>query len=658
MEKDQAKRDEYVALLKKNFKYVEEYWDSGNFKGYAATNSGAKMETFMKSVGNTDTEFSEKNILVKGVEVKEAPKSLVVNGIDRSSVNSNGRPIHSTEQGVINFWKWFGDSKVVDEQGRPLVVYHGANKDFESFRDGYINFLSTNPKVASVIGRSIIPAYVKLLNPITLDAKAREWDNITYEGKKIDTVDLGRIAYKEGHDGVILKNIYEKGEKGDNVMFFDPNQIKSATGNSGEFSEESNNISLQVEGSDNLPDHFHKHMTDDGAGNYVFFHKGNFEGSVIDSTKGKPHTYTTDRAPDTTYYYTNQDDSESMVIGEKRVVLVPKSKVYPFNEDPNYYLEPARELFRASHYGQGNQAFSPDMQLLFISELAHKDGYEMVVAQWGRKIALRAQTLTPMESMTEGEYEVYKREQRRLETIDKESYNNIISAAEGRGLAIYVPTLTEEEFYKALEKAVADSKKNDPIGFQIENGIYVSEAGFYSPTEEALSKLSQNKGTPTQMKAMLIRNGAKLAEMDWMEWDKFVEGKTSITKDDILEWIYDKRIELEEVVSQDITDEQIQTLLDDEAGEDMDWEEAREYLSDDQEAVKFSQYTLPGGEKYKELLLTMPQSMSQQEYIVEQNLNLPDQFYVVNQKTGVKLKFGSYELATSQAKKFNSEKIY
>ena len=25
-----------------------------------------------------------------------------------------------------NFWKWFGNSKVVDEQGRPLVVYHGS----------------------------------------------------------------------------------------------------------------------------------------------------------------------------------------------------------------------------------------------------------------------------------------------------------------------------------------------------------------------------------------------------------------------------------------------------------------------------------------------------------------------------------------------------
>lgn len=33
-----------------------------------------------------------------------------------------------------NFWKWFGNSKVVDEQGKPLVVYHGSSKLFNTFK--------------------------------------------------------------------------------------------------------------------------------------------------------------------------------------------------------------------------------------------------------------------------------------------------------------------------------------------------------------------------------------------------------------------------------------------------------------------------------------------------------------------------------------------
>ena len=34
-----------------------------------------------------------------------------------------------------SFKKWFGDSKVVDDQGKPLVVYHGTGEDFSTFSD-------------------------------------------------------------------------------------------------------------------------------------------------------------------------------------------------------------------------------------------------------------------------------------------------------------------------------------------------------------------------------------------------------------------------------------------------------------------------------------------------------------------------------------------
>ena len=34
-----------------------------------------------------------------------------------------------------NFWKWFGNSKIVDTDGEPLVVYHGSKTMFDSFDD-------------------------------------------------------------------------------------------------------------------------------------------------------------------------------------------------------------------------------------------------------------------------------------------------------------------------------------------------------------------------------------------------------------------------------------------------------------------------------------------------------------------------------------------
>ncbi len=42
------------------------------------------------------------------------------------------------------FKEWFGDSKVVDEKGEPLVVYHGTDKNFNTFN----NTKNNNPDIA------------------------------------------------------------------------------------------------------------------------------------------------------------------------------------------------------------------------------------------------------------------------------------------------------------------------------------------------------------------------------------------------------------------------------------------------------------------------------------------------------------------------------
>lgn len=43
--------NELRSLLEKNFSTVEEYWDGGNFKGYIASNSSAKVQSFMDALG-------------------------------------------------------------------------------------------------------------------------------------------------------------------------------------------------------------------------------------------------------------------------------------------------------------------------------------------------------------------------------------------------------------------------------------------------------------------------------------------------------------------------------------------------------------------------------------------------------------------------------
>lgn len=99
--------------------------------------------------------------------------------------NSNGKPITYNPQFLKNFWKWFGKSKVVDNQGRPLVMYHGTNQDFARFAYEYadkgnsaygMGFYFTNmPHTASGYAEgeypNVIPTYLSIKKPLPSDYK-------------------------------------------------------------------------------------------------------------------------------------------------------------------------------------------------------------------------------------------------------------------------------------------------------------------------------------------------------------------------------------------------------------------------------------------------------------------------------------------------------
>lgn len=169
------------------------------------------------------------------------------------------------------FKRWFGDSKVVDAAGQPRVVYHGTRADIAAFDPDAVGrnfgldevgfFFTSSPiKAASYAdpesafaqagmrptrepeeGANIIPAYLSLQNPLTLEAYTDYFDatpayEIDEQGISItDYFDDNRrnivsIAQEGGHDGVLFQH------RGDLLgVVFSPAQIKSATGNSGAF---------------------------------------------------------------------------------------------------------------------------------------------------------------------------------------------------------------------------------------------------------------------------------------------------------------------------------------------------------------------------------------------------------------------------------------
>lgn len=178
----------------------------------------------------------------------QLPDSIEVDGVSHPTRNSKGMPIASSEDGLIAFWKWFGDSKVVDNEGRPLVVYHGTVSEFDAFDNrktgsndrglwGRGHYFSTGvdgPNSYALRqgdGAKIIPAYLSISNPFIMTTGAdfitRLPDGTNQRdllGPNLDGVKIKEKALDGGHDGVI--QIKPNGQIGDLVAFA-PAQIKS-----------------------------------------------------------------------------------------------------------------------------------------------------------------------------------------------------------------------------------------------------------------------------------------------------------------------------------------------------------------------------------------------------------------------------------------------
>lgn len=70
--------------------------------------------------------------------------------------------------------------------------------------------------------------------------------------------------------------------------------------------------------------------------------------------------------------------------------------------------------------------------------------------------------------------------------------------------------------------------------------------GYYSQALEAAKALKQKKGTPEQMRSQLRSAGVKEAELAAVGLDAFLEGKKSVTKEEIVSFLRDNRVEVKE----------------------------------------------------------------------------------------------------------------
>lgn len=193
--------------------------------GYVRPFSGGLMDAATNMAGV---------VSLGSVPVPRPMGSLGVGGLPRAP-----QPLPQMPQRAA-LERWMGNSQVRNPDGSPMTVYHGTTGNFDTFRiprDGAGNeravYFSPDPAVASqyAAGKgSVIPAYVKAENLLTIDMKGAATDAL---GRSRETI--VRQARAAGYDGVLLKNTGDVGGVQDQYAVFNPAQIKSAIGNSGAY---------------------------------------------------------------------------------------------------------------------------------------------------------------------------------------------------------------------------------------------------------------------------------------------------------------------------------------------------------------------------------------------------------------------------------------
>lgn len=203
-------------------------------------------------------------------------------GVDPTCGSSDGGGGSGARTGSKEFKAWFGDSKVTDESGKPMVVYHGSpDAKFSEFSpkeigtsedQGFLaeGFYFTNkPNVAEGYASrggetgGVIPVHLAINKPFSFDVEDGQFssdtekklaklkiDFIKGDGETVARVSnpksAAAILKRNGFDGVVLSA--DGGYK--EFVAFKPEQIKS-TLNKGTWSKTDKNISNEI-----TDDHF------------------------------------------------------------------------------------------------------------------------------------------------------------------------------------------------------------------------------------------------------------------------------------------------------------------------------------------------------------------------------------------------------------------
>lgn len=205
--------------------------------------------------------------------VKSEEKAIIENAIANGTYMKapNGKPSNLNNRQWVQvrtkaFKEWFGDwennpenaSKVVDENGEPMVVYHGTFNEFNTFeknrlgentdfnasdenfaKTAHIGFWFNDKKIDFYKYHKA--AFLNMKEPLEYSSLASLSEDLSnYNQAETFVEDIS-----SSYDSIILLNDEEFGSK--SYVAFYPNQIKSATENTGTFNAGTDDIRYREE---------------------------------------------------------------------------------------------------------------------------------------------------------------------------------------------------------------------------------------------------------------------------------------------------------------------------------------------------------------------------------------------------------------------------
>jgi hypothetical protein len=177
---------------------------------------------------NQKTGSSERDNLIKAIDFDKTRLPLVAENTQLGRIIRKN--LADKQEKLAN---------LPEEKDTPLVVYHGGPAGIDEFKPRKENGRSywfSDKETANSYKRkedgAVYATALKAKNPMEYDASGNTWQNLTFEGEKVSTDDLSRIAQERGHDGIIIKNLRDSNvdSGGDTVAdhysVFSPDQIR------------------------------------------------------------------------------------------------------------------------------------------------------------------------------------------------------------------------------------------------------------------------------------------------------------------------------------------------------------------------------------------------------------------------------------------------